>query len=460
MQLLVTFESHENFLTLDVGPDMTLPDLMGLIEIEGQIAAEKQVIYYNNKRLTSEPTRSLKEYGFSDGDMILVRNKDAVSEILNQERQLLTGPSNGASGSHASGSNEIDTNGDHFDETHLYPGIEQVRTHMLQNPTIKAGVLQRYPQLESKINDAQAFRNEMVSIERERYIQEEKRKAALKKLQDDPYDPESQQIILNNIRADAITENFNIALEENPEVFASVTMLFVDIRVNGHHVKAFVDSGAQATIMSPECAEACSLGHLIDKRFQGLAMGVGTAKILGRIHTAPLLVGNELLAASFTVMEGKNVDFLLGLDLLKKYQAQIDLKRNVLCIANTEVPFLPESEIPKNFMQAHAVPPLIEGGGDTAVTMAEAGGSSSAPGAARARPEGATTATPKKPRTEVAVEAAATPAAATPAAAANAHPEQVVQNLVQLGFPRQLVLRALDQAQGNPEFAAALLFDS
>ncbi|KAF5092157.1 hypothetical protein D0Z00_004709 [Geotrichum galactomycetum] len=449
MQLLVTFESNENFLTLDVGPDMTLPDLMGLIEIEGQIAAEKQIIYYNNKRLTSEPTRSLKEYGFSDGDMILVRNKDALSEILNQERQLLTGPSAG-SGSHASDSAEIDTNGDHFDETHLYPGIEQVRTHMLQNPTIKAGVLQRYPQLESKINDAHAFRNEMVSIERERYIQEEKRKAALKKLQDDPYDPESQQIILNNIRADAITENFNIALEENPEVFASVTMLFVNIRVNGHHVKAFVDSGAQATIMSPECAEACSLGHLIDKRFQGLAMGVGTAKILGRIHTAPLLVGNELLAASFTVMEGKNVDFLLGLDLLKKYQAQIDLKRNLLCIANTEVPFLPESEIPKNFMQAHAVPPVIEEG-DDAAAVAEAG--VSAPGASRARPE-ANTAALKKPRTEAA--AATTPAAAP----AKSYPEQVVQNLVQLGFPRQLVLRALDQAQGNPEVAAALLFDS
>jgi DNA damage-inducible protein 1 len=453
MQLLVTFESNENFLTLDVGPDMTLPDLMGLIEIEGQIAAEKQIIYYNNKRLTSEPTRGLKEYGFSDGDMILVRNKDALSEILNQERQLLTSSSTGASGSLASNSTEIDTNGDHFDETHLYPGIEQVRTHMLQNPTIKAGVLQRYPQLESKINDAQAFRNEMVNIERERYIQEEKRKAALKKLQDDPYDPESQQIILNNIRADAITENFNIALEENPEVFASVTMLFVNIRVNGHHVKAFVDSGAQATIMSPECAEACSLGHLIDKRFQGLAMGVGTAKILGRIHTAPLLVGNELLAASFTVMEGKNVDFLLGLDLLKKYQAQIDLKRNLLCIANTEVPFLPESEIPKNFMQAHAVPPVIEEvGGAAAVT--EAGVSASATGAARAPPEATTATALKKPRTKAAA------ATATTQAAAKSHPEQVVQNLVQLGFPRQLVLRALDQAQGNPEVAAALLFDS
>lgn len=456
MQLLVTFESNENFLTIDVGPDMTLPDLMGLIEIEGQISAEKQIIYYNNKQLTSETDRTLKGYGFSDGDMILVRNKDALVDIFNQERQLLTSSSVEASNprGNSQSSGEIDTNGDRFNEAHLYPGIEQIRTHMLQNPTIKAGVLQRYPQLESKMNDAQAFRSEMVSIERERYIQEEKRKAALKKLQEDPYDPESQQIILNNIRADAITENFNIALEENPEVFASVTMLFVNIRVNGHHVKAFVDSGAQATIMSPECAEACSLSHLIDKRFQGLAMGVGTAKILGRIHTAPLLVGNELLAASFTVMEGKNVDFLLGLDLLKKYQAQIDLKRNVLCIADTEVPFLPENEIPKNFMQAHSAPGSI----DTDIVGTSDGFSATNPG--RERPESVGSASFKKPRTNASIGSIGGSSTSPTVPVTSKHSEQAIQNLVQLGFPRQQVLRALDKAQGNPEVAAAFLFDS
>lgn len=97
-------------------------------------------------------------------------------------------------------------------------------------------------------------------------------------------------------------------------------MLYVPCRINNTDIVAFVDSGAQSTIMSESCARRCGIMRLLDVRFASVAKGVGTAKILGRVHAAHVQMGNAHFQSSIAIMENFDVDLLFGLDQLKRHQ--------------------------------------------------------------------------------------------------------------------------------------------
>ena len=222
-------------------------------------------------------------------------------------------------------------------------------------------------------------------------------------------------------------------------------MLYIDVEVNGHKVKAFVDSGAQATIMSPSCAETCNIMRLVDKRFAGIARGVGTANILGRVHSAQIKIGTLFLPCSFTVMEGKDVDLLLGLDMLKRHQACIDLSRDKLIIQGTEVSFLGEADIPKNMEEERAAEPKVPGPGGT--TVGGRSGVVSAPSNTPAPPPTSTGPTGPPPSQS-----------APPQPQQPNFPPESIEQLTALGFSRQQAINALASVNGDVEYAAGLLF--
>jgi ABC-type multidrug transport system ATPase subunit len=57
------------------------------------------------------------------------------------------------------------------------------------------------------------------------------------------FDIEAQRKIAEHIRLQNIQQNMEHALEYMPEAFGNVVMLYINCIVNGHEVKAFVDSG-------------------------------------------------------------------------------------------------------------------------------------------------------------------------------------------------------------------------
>uniref|UniRef100_F6U9V6 UBA domain-containing protein n=2 Tax=Ciona intestinalis TaxID=7719 RepID=F6U9V6_CIOIN len=88
--------------------------------------------------------------------------------------------------------------------------------------------------------------------------------------------------------------------------------------------------------------------RLVDTRWEGVAKGVGTQKILGRIHLAQIQIEDVYLQCSFSVLEDQPMDVLLGLDMLRRHLCVIDLRENSLIIgtSQTRTKFLAERDLP------------------------------------------------------------------------------------------------------------------
>ena len=192
--------------------------------------------------------------------------------------------------------------------------------------------------------------------------------------------------------------------------------------------------------------------RLLDRCFSGIAQGVGTARILGRVHSAQLKLADLHLPCSFMIMEGRVVDLLFGLDMLKAHQACIDLEKNVLRIQGREVSFLAEQELPDKARNPEA----------------EAEAAASASGSAAAQGSGGHGAFPGAGNTLGAAPAPVSAgagrggplggqAAASPPAQSG-HTEDKIGMLVGLGATREHAIALLDAAGGNVDVAASLLF--
>lgn len=460
MQVTVTTLADQIF-SLEVGEDLDLASFKGLCELEVNIPAHQIAIVWNGRPLHDDKL-TLKQYGISNGDMLLLQ------QIQGQvgQRPDMIGTSQQASGlPHIDFGNIQLPGAVGGASTSQRPRNPQqpfnehdpmtIRDMFMSNPHQLALLKERNPPLAEAMlsGDIAKFTRVFQEQQKERTRIEQDRIALLSA---DPFDPSVQEKIAEDIRMKNVESNMETAIEFAPESFGQVTMLYIDCMVNGHPVKAFVDSGAQMTIMSQACAERCHIMRLVDTRWAGIAKGVGTQKIIGRVHLCQIKIGQMFFQTSFSILEDQPMDMLLGLDMLKRHQCIIDLQRNALKFgtSGTETPFLSESELPEH-ARLNSNPSDHTMDDDKqlaeAITRSQQDAGSTAAAAS-------TTPSQPKPSTSSSPQAVTQPSAGPSATSSGmTFSETVITQLMKHGFSRAAVMEELRRANGNMDQALAAL---
>lgn len=323
MRITISTESGEIY-AIDFPSSLTVEDFKAYLEAETGIPVASQILIHNTKTL-AEPKRTLDQAGLQDDDLVELRKVPQRAPAANSQNTQAS---------------------------QLEVQSEQLRLNLLSNPMALESTRHMYPDLVSAVNDPVRFREILLQTmqamsqgSHERQLREEE----LRRLEADPDDPANQARIMEIIKQQQIDENLQLAADISPELFVPVSMLYIKLRIKGHDIYALVDSGAAHTIISSEVAERCGLSNLIDTRYITEARGVGKQTSKGRIHSAPVSIGdsNADIPCSFTVLD-LNIDCLFGLDMLKRHKCNIDLSKNALVIGDIETKFLSDLEIEKH----------------------------------------------------------------------------------------------------------------
>ena len=154
------------------------------------------------------------------------------------------------------------------------------------------------------------------------------------------------------------------------------------------------------------------------------------------------------------MIQGRDVDLLLGLDMLKAHQACIDLERNVLRIQSREVRFLPEHELPDQARIMETSQVTAEPLPSAPSAPSVASGSGGLPRNPPSFPSGGGHTLGAVPNTRPLTAGRPT----VQQAPASRYPEGDIRFLMDLGATREMATGALEAANGNLDVAASLLF--
>lgn len=126
-------------------------------------------------------------------------------------------------------------------------------------------------------------------------------------------------------------------------------MIYVACEIGEVAVEMMVDTGAQMSVISAPLVRQFALSGYLDTSAQGIAAGVGHARILGKLRGVPVKTGHVEFALDFSVLDISDNLLMLGLDQMRRFKCIVDLDRKCLVFGGSgglDVPFLQQAQEP------------------------------------------------------------------------------------------------------------------
>ena len=193
--------SDSDLLSMELPPSLTIEDLKGLIEADKGYPAALQHIYLNGSPLNAQK-QTLEEAGIHDGEMlaVVVRRRGNNQPPRQQQQQQ--------------------QQQQHQHQQQRRPGVadpEVVRLRILGDPNLFNDLQRQNPTLAAAINDPARWHDTYYSILDHEDERERERQRQIALLNADPFDIDAQRKIEDIIRQEAVINNLQEALDENPE---------------------------------------------------------------------------------------------------------------------------------------------------------------------------------------------------------------------------------------------------
>jgi predicted aspartyl protease len=135
-----------------------------------------------------------------------------------------------------------------------------------------------------------------------------------------------------------IQDNYLKAYNELPSSFIPANMIYLIAKIMGNEIKFLVDTGAQVSLLPLNVVKMCDLEHLMDEKYSGELKGVGSDRVMGRIHYLEVELECGLIPCSFTICEKEDIIPILGIDMMQQMGLVLNFKERKIEINNFKFP--------------------------------------------------------------------------------------------------------------------------